>query len=187
MVSIPEPEKGGTPSDESNDEQLVLAREQGLAYGRAVAELAAAAAFEGSQIEAGDLLVTYAIGEAEGRYAWEDQRLVWQETTDENAHIAVIVRDAVDGRFIPGLDVSVTLTTADGEGIGTHQHPFLWHPWLHHYGRDWALPASGSYGLAIHVAPAPFMRHDRENGQRFSHAVDVEWPAVSIALRQRED
>lgn len=186
MVSIPEPAKSGTPSNESSDEQLTLARDQGLAYGKALAEMATAEADDGSQVEAGDLLVAYAVEHAEGMYVWQDGRLKWEDPTDENAHIEVVVRDAYDGRFIPGLDVSVTLTAADGTEVGSHEHPFLWHPWLHHYGRNWTVPGSGTYRLAVHVKPAPFMRHDKENGARFTQPVDVEWPSVSIEAGQKK-
>lgn len=186
MASIPEPAKPGTPSDESTEEQLALAREQGSAYGRAVAEMATAEADEGSQIEAGDLLVAYAVEAAEGMYVWEDGQLQWQDPNTENAHIEVVVRDACDGRFIPGLDVAVSLTAEDGTEVGTHEQPFLWHPWLHHYGRNWTVPGDGRYRLAVHIKPASFMRHDKQNGARFTQPVDVEWPSVSIETGQKK-
>lgn len=186
MVSIPDPAKSGSPSKESTDEQLALAREQGLAYGKALAEMTTAEADDGSQVEAGDLLVAYAVEQAEGMYVWQDGQLRWQDPTDENAHIEIVVRDAYDGRYIPGLDVTVTLSTSDGTEVGTHEQPFLWHPWLHHYGRNWKVPGDGSYRLAVHIEPAPFMRHDKENGARFAQPVEVEWPGISIETGQKK-
>ena len=185
MTSIIEPTESGNPSDESTEEQLGLARAQGRAYGEALAEMAEHEADDGDQIEAGDLLVAYAIEEAEGMYQWAEGRLQWQNPTDENAHVEIAVRDARDGRFIPGLDVTVSLATADGAEVGTHQQSFLWHPWLYHYGRNWKVPGDGEYRLAVHIKPAEFMRHDRENGDRFSRPVDVEWPSVKIETGQK--
>jgi len=186
MGSIPSPSKSGSTSKESTEAQLKLAREQGRAYGEAVAEMATSEADEGSLVETGDLIVGYAIEEAEGMYVWEDGQLLWHDPTEENAHIEVVARDAYDGRFVPGLDVSVTLMTEDGSEVGTHEQPFLWHPWLHHYGRNWTVPGDGTYRLAVHIKPAAFMRHDKENGHRFARPVDVEWPSVHIQTGQKK-
>ena len=90
-----------------------------------------------------------------------------------------------DGRFIPGLDVTVTVSTADGEELGSHPQRFLWHPWLHHYGRNWTLPGDGSYDIAVHIRPAEFMRHDKENGARFAQPVEVEFKGVEITTGQK--
>ncbi|MEX1294577.1 MAG: iron transporter [Candidatus Limnocylindrales bacterium] len=185
MASIIDPTKSGRPSDESTSEQLALARAQGETYGTALAEMAKREADDGDQIQAGDLLVAYAIEEAEGLYRWVDGQLRWQNPTDENVHVEIAVRDAHDGRFVPGLDVTVSLTTLDGEEVGAHQQPFLWHPWLHHYGRNWQVPGDGEYRLAVHIRPAEFMRHDKENGDRFAQPVDVEWPSVRIETGQK--
>lgn len=184
MSELQQHPKSGTPSEESSAKQLELAREQGECYGKAVAEMVQEEA-HGEQVEAGDLLVGYAVEEAEGMYQWVEGRLQWQEPSDENAHIEVVVRDAQDGRFIPGLDVTVTVTGPDGEQVGSHEQPFLWHPWLHHYGRNWKLPGDGRYDLAVHIRPAAFARHDRENGSRFTQPVDVEFDGVHIQTGQK--
>lgn len=184
MAQASETAVPGSPSDESTEHQLELAREQGTSFGRAVAMMTSEEA-HGEQTEAGDLLVGYAVEEAEGMYEWVDGQLVWQDPDEENAHIEIVVRDALDGRFLPGMDVHVSVFTQDGEEIGTHQQPFLWHPWLYHYGRNWALPGDGSYRLAVHIKPAAFMRHDRLNGARYSAPVDIEWPDVRVETGQK--
>lgn len=185
MPSIVQPTKSGASSDESSEAQLLLARAEGEAYGRALAEMTQNEADDGDQIEAGDFLVGYAIEEAEGMYSWDDGQLRWTDPTDENAHVEIAVRDARDGRFVPGLEVVVALATSDGHEVGTHEQPFLWHPWLHHYGRNWKVPGDGQYRLAVHIEPAGFMRHDKQNGARFVEPVDVEWPAVTIRTGQK--
>jgi hypothetical protein len=162
------------PSDEINDEQIALAKAQGTAFQRAVDNMTRKEA-HGAEQRAGDYLVGYAVEHAEGMYHLRDGRLEWQEPADENAHVEVVVRDASDGRFIPGLTVYATLLDGAGHAIGTHQQPFLWHPWLYHYGRNWCVPGDGSYTLQVRIEPADFMRHDKINGKRFAEPVEVEF------------
>src|SRR5205823_4373556 len=97
----------------------------------------------------------------------------------------VSVRDGADGRFIPGLTVVATLIGPDGQEIGTHEQPFLWHPWLYHYGRNWHVPASGIYTLRIHIEAPEFHRHDKENGTRYAEPAEVEFRDVKIKTGQK--
>ena len=53
------------------------------------------------------------------------------------------MRDAADGRLIPGLKVQLTLVMQNGEEIGTHEMPLLCTP-IYHYGRNWRVPGDGS-------------------------------------------
>lgn len=128
----------------------------------------------------GDYLVGYAIEEAEGLYSLDEGRLTWREPEDENVHVEIVVCDAADGRFIPGLDVSATLTAADGTEIGTHRHGLVWHPMLYHYARNWTLPSEGSYTLQVAFEPPTFHRHDEVNGCRFTEPCRVTFEGVRI-------
>ncbi len=177
--------KSGSPSDESTRKQLALARAQGDAFGKAV-EMMTQEEAHGEQVETDDYLVGYAVEEAEGMYHFRDGALEWQNPDDENAHIEIVVRDAHDGRFLPGLAVNVTVNDESGTVIGSHEQPFLWHPWLFHYGRNWKLPGDGTYKLAVHVEPPQYMRHDKVNGKRFAEAVDVEFEGVEIETGQKK-
>jgi hypothetical protein len=170
-------------SDEANQKQLQLAREQGDAFEHTVKEMTQHEAHGAAQ-RAGDYLIGYAVENAEGMYSMEGGRLVWHNPTDENAHLEVVVQDAADKRFIPGLTVYVTLIDGSGE-LGTHLQPFLWHPWLFHYGLNWKLPADGEYTLRIRVDAPDFMRHDKENGRRYEQAVQVEFRNVRIKTGQK--
>lgn len=172
------------PSDEATEEQLRLAREQGETFGRAVRHMTEKEA-HGAEQQAGDYLVGYAVEDAEGMYHLEGGDLVWHNPQDENAHIEIVVRDAADGRFIPGLRVHVTVVDQGGHELGTHQQELLWHPWLYHYGRNWRLPGDGAYTLRVRIDPATFMRHDRTNGRRFSQPVAVEFTDVTIKTGQK--
>ena len=167
-------------TSEATEKQLALAREQGEATGRALEHMIGDVAHDGGEKRAGDYLVGYAIEEAEGMYEWSDGKLAWREPDGENLHVEVAVRDASDGRFVPGVRVLATLIAPSGEEIGTHEHPLLWHPMIYHYGRNWTVPADGAYTLRIRVEPPTFGRHDEVNGMRFTDVVDVQFKGVSV-------
>jgi Fe2+ transport protein len=158
-------------SAESTAEQLRCAREQGQIYGDA---LQAMNEESGAQRQwAGEYEVAVVVEKAEGLWEMADGELQWHEPTSENAHVEVAVRDAADGRFIPGLDVVVDIETANGRPVGTHQQPFLWHPWIYHYGRNWQVPGEGDYRIRVQIAPPTFSRHDHKNGNRYARPVEA--------------
>lgn len=168
-------------SSEATTRQLDLARGQGDAYRAALDFMAYEVAHDGGTQEIDDYLVAYAIEEAEGMYAYEDGALVWHNPDGTNAHVEVVVCDAADGRFVPGLTVTAALVTPHGELLGPHEQTLVWHPMIYHYARNWDVPEDGEYTLRIHIEPAPFPRHDEINGRRFAEAVDVEFQGVKIA------
>lgn len=167
-------------SDEANQEQLRLARAQGEALKAAVEYMTKQEADDGSETRAGDFRVGYAVESAEGVYQLRGGELVWEEPDQENVHVEVSVRDGGDGRFVPGLEVFATLVDEAGREVGTHQQPFLWHPWLYHYGRNWTVPGDGTYTLRVRIEPPQFGRHDKENGKRYAEPVHVEFTDVKI-------
>ena len=169
------------PSEESTEEQLKLALRQGEALQAALAAMDEESDSGVVTQEAGDYEIGLAVEEAEGMWHLHDGELAWENPSDdENCHVEVCVRDRADGRFVPGLEVTVTLVGPDGDELGTHAQPFLWHPWLYHYGRNWRVPAEGEYRVRVRVEAPTFMRHDHENGRRFAEAVEVEFEGVEI-------
>jgi uncharacterized protein involved in high-affinity Fe2+ transport len=165
-------------SNEATGEQLDLARQEGDAYAAALKTMVEE---EGGTLrEVDDYLLAVVVEKAEGMYALDDERLVWHEPDGANAHVEVAVADRADGRFVPGLDVTVELETADGRSCGHHEMPFLWHPFLHHYGHNWKVPGPGAYTVTVHVRPASFFRHDPINGQRFVRPVEARFESVRI-------
>lgn len=171
-------------TDEADDRQLELALAQGDAYRAAAEHMINEVAQTGGIQRSGDVQVGFAVEEAEGMYVVHDGVLEWQEPDEENIHIEVTIMDAGDGRFVPGLEVTVTVLDADGNEVGTHVHPMLWHPMLLHYGRNWTVPGDGAYTLQIEVAPATFPRHDEVNGRRFGEPVSVSFPDVAFETGQ---
>lgn len=173
-----------TPSDEGDKKGLELGKAQGDALTKTLKHMKDEIAHDGREIEVGEYLVAYAVEEAEGMYMPKNGKLEWVYPDKENAHIEIAVRDAADGRLIPGLDVEVTVIDADGKEHGTHKLPLLWHPYLYHYGRNWVVPKSGSYSLRVRFDPPTFMRHDEKNGYRFLEGVDVTFDDVKIKTGQ---
>ncbi len=172
------------PSDEGDRKGLELGRAQGEALTRTLKHMTEEVAHDGREIQVGEYLVAYAVEEAEGMYMPGDGGLDWSEPGDENAHIEVAVRDAADGRLIPGLEIDATVIGPDGAEIGTHRLPLLWHPYLYHYGRNWTLPGSGTYKLRVRFEPPAFARHDKKNGRRFTEACDVTFDDVKVKAGQ---
>jgi hypothetical protein len=159
------------PSNEAEPEQLEIARAQGSTYGRA---LQAMDEESGAVTQrAGDYLVAFVQEHAEGMYELEDGRLVWREAPEEaNVHLEIAVADAADGRFVPGLDITLTLLEGERE-LFTTTMPFLWHPYLYHYGTNARVQGEGPYGVRVRIGPPTFMRHDPINGKRYEQPVEL--------------
>lgn len=169
------------PSDEATQKQLKLAKKEGDAYGESLKVMTEEVA-RGREQPAGDYIVGYAVEAAEGMYHLVGGKLEWAGPQDENAHVEVAVRDGADGRFIPQLTVYATLIAGDGTEVGTHQQPFVWHPGLYHYGRNWRVPGDGAYTLRVRIEAPEFHRHDKINGQRYAEPVEVEFSNVEIQI-----
>ncbi len=172
-------------SDEANKQQIVLAKAQGEAFQRALDNMTQKTA-HGTERRVGDYLIGYAVEDAEGLYHLRGGTLEWVEPQDENAHIEVVVRNAIDGRFIPNLTVYATLIDSTGNQVGTHEQPFLWHPWLYHYGRNWRVPGDGVYALRVRVEVPAFPRHDKVNGKLYAEPAEVMFDSVTIKTGQKK-
>ncbi|HEV7372544.1 iron transporter [Arenibaculum sp.] len=168
------------PSEEVSRTALALATAQGDAYGIALKHMTSIVAHDGGEMRQGDYLIGFAVEKAEGMYHMRGGKLEWIEPDQENVHIEVAVRDASDGRFLPGLKIFATLFDPSGNEVGTHEMPYLWHPALYHYGRNWKVPGDGTYRLRVRFEAPDFPRHDEVNGKRFETGADVEFPKVEI-------
>jgi hypothetical protein len=169
------------PSEEASEKQLELARRQGDVLRSALDVMIGEVADDGQEIEYGPYLIGYAIEDAEGMYHRDDDgELVWQEPDKENIHVEISVRDKADGRFVPYLDIEARLIDSEGNDVGLHRQPFLWHPWLYHYGRNWIIEKGGDYTLEVRIKAPDFPRHDKKNGKRYSEDDEVSFSAVKI-------
>ncbi len=159
------------PSDEATADQLAIAQAEGAAYGRALAAMAQQA--EVRTQTAGQYEVSLVAEPAEGLYQVTGGKPAWTEPGDANAHLEVAVRDAGDGRFVPGLTISLALQAPDGSPVATQTMPFVWHPWLYHYGLNWTVPGAGDYTATVRIEPPDFARHDQQNGDRYADPVEL--------------
>ena len=173
------------PSDELEAKNFKNARAQGEAYQKAISAISKEDV-HGKEKQVDYYLVNYEVEEAEGMYFLKNGKLEWVEPENANCHIELIVRDAGDGRFIPGLSVTATVLDSKGKELGTHPLPFLWHPYIYHYGHDWHVPGEGEYSLRIHIDVPDFPRHDMTNGKRFDKPVDVEFTQVKIKTGRKQ-
>jgi hypothetical protein len=101
-------------SNEAQPQQPDIARIEGDGYRRA---LQAMAEESGASVKAaGDYIVALVQEDAQGMYGWEGDRLVWREAAEHaNGHLEIAVADAADGRFVPGLDITVTVSRVTGK------------------------------------------------------------------------
>jgi hypothetical protein len=101
-------------SNEAEPDQLEIARAQGHTYAEA---LQAMDEESGAVTQrAGDYLVAFVQENAEGMYELADGRLLWREAAEEaNVHLEIAVADAADGRFVPALDITLTVLDGDRE------------------------------------------------------------------------
>jgi len=158
-------------SNEAEPDQLEIARAQGGTYAKA---LEAMDEESGAVTQrAGDYLVAFVQENAEGMYELADGRLVWREAAEQaNVHLEIAVADAADGRFVPALDITLTVLDGDRE-LFTTTMPFLWHPYLYHYGTNARVPGEGPYTVRVRIDPPAFMRHDPVNGKRYEQPVEL--------------
>ena len=169
------------PSDEADQHQLEMAREEGRLYQKSLRYMAEQVADGGGTQRAGDYIVGWAQERAEGMWHLHEGELRWHEPpAGDNCHLEIAVADGADERFIPYLDIRATVIAKDGTEIGPLEIPFVWHPGLYHYGRNLQVPGEGEYTLRVHIAAPTFMRHDHENGKRYAEPVEAEFPGIHI-------
>ncbi len=161
-------------------EQERLVRAQGEAYRASYDRLMAEDPH--LEAEAGDYLVTASFEPAEGMYVpAPDGSLRWMAPSEEqNQHLEVIVRDRRDGRFIPALDVHLRLLDRAGSTALETDVPFIWHPFVLHYGVDGCIPGEGDYTAVVSIPAPRFARHDEVRGRRYEDPVEVRLGPVHL-------
>jgi hypothetical protein len=176
-------------ASKDGDAALALASAQGAALGWAFDEMSRAVANTGAQTTVGDVRVAYAVEYAETYWQMCGHRLEYngrpEQSAETNAHVEIAVMDALTGRLLPDLNVRVAVSDESGHPISVEVVPFMWHPWIHHYGRNWRVPRAGHYRLQVHVDPPPWARTDRDLGRRFEQAIDVQFDDVPFHTGQK--
>jgi hypothetical protein len=167
----------GSP-EERMEERLV--REQGAAYQRSYDVLMSEDPHAEAEVD--DYRVTASFEPAEGMYGMRpDGSLSWEPPGEQdNQHFEVIVRDRHDGRFLPGLDVHLRLLDASGQQVAATAVPFIWHPFVLHYGINGRIPGEGDYTAEVTIPAPHFHRHDEVRGRRFQSDVTIRLGPVHL-------
>jgi uncharacterized protein involved in high-affinity Fe2+ transport len=172
------------PSSEATPVQLERALEEGKAVRREIEWVEHEESAASGEVSAGEYLVSYLITPSDDYYDLEAAQsdLPAHHTTvlPGSAHVAVIVRDAADGRIVPGLEIRATLRPDGGGRQITATLPYGWHPILNRYGENIVLP-TGSFSMSVHIAMPEYSRHDSTNGNRFRGDVTARFEKVSVS------
>ena len=150
-----------------------LRKDQGVTYQKALEYMQGETA--NASVQVGDYIVTLACEEAEGMYHLMDEgTLEWViPDLEDNQHVEIVVQDKEDLRFIPGLEVHVKLFDSEGNLTEEKDIPFIWHPFLLHYGINWKINGEGDYTAKVTIKAPKFCRHDEFIGKRYPKDVDV--------------
>lgn len=178
---------GKPPLSEAEAAQAGLARAIGESYGRALRALAKEA-HDLKDRRDGAWDVAVAEEDAEGWWAPQANRQLRFTfgPGHPNAHLEVLPRDAKTGRFVPSLAVSVRLIPEHGRPVGAKAEPFMWHPWLYHYGENWRVPRSGLYRVKVHLDPPSYPLYGRSLGPDLAHSVDLEFDDVRVETGRKK-
>ncbi|HEY8309809.1 MAG TPA: hypothetical protein VIG47_04600, partial [Gemmatimonadaceae bacterium] len=172
-------------SDDADAAQLGAALDEGKAVRSELEWVEREEAVASGDVAAGEYLVAYVITPADDYYDLEaaQSNLPAHHTTVSpgSAHVAVVVRDAADGRMVYGLTVRATLRAEKGNVKRSITLPFGWHPILNRYGENVTLP-DGPFTLSVHVSMPSYRRHDSRNGDRFTRDVIARFTNVIVPV-----
>ena len=158
---------------EDNEKKKKLAENQGKAYSDALDYMKSIDNHAEKEVD--DYIISLASEEAEGTYQLEGDKLKWNTPKEGyNTHLEIVVRDKKDKRFIPGLEIKGKVYDEDKNVIIDTDFPFLWHPFLLHYGAFFKIPKSGTYTVEVSIPAPKFHRHDEIKGKRYEKDVKVE-------------
>ncbi len=157
---------------EDNEEKKQLAENQGKAYSDALDYMKSIDNHAEKEVD--DYIISLASEEAEGTYQLQGGELKWKTPKEGyNTHLEIVVRDKKDKRFIPELKIKGKVYDEDRNLIIDTDFPFLWHPFLLHYGAFFHIPKDGKYSVEIEIPAPRFHRHDEIKGKRYEKDVKL--------------
>lgn len=194
LARVTRPPAPGGAADWADSAGLALALGEGAALGRALNEMANNVAVSGATTRTHDYLAYVAFERSEGY--WEPHghthdglglryTIEADESAARNAHLEIGMRDTLTGRFLPGMRPRATVLDAGGRVVGTYAPPFMWHPWIHHFGMNLRVPRSGQYTVRVHADAPRYRRYGRLADGMFAAPLDVELRDLKIVTGQK--
>ena len=175
----------GINSAQKEEKKRNLALAQGDTYSLALDEMKEEDISASAEVE--DYIISLACEDAEGMYMDNKKGLAWMiPQPEENLHVEVVVQDKADKRFIPNLDVYCKLFDKEKKEISSLHIPFIWHPFLFHYGMNTTIPQKGLYTVEITIKKPLFHRHDQTYGMRYRNDVTITLGPISLTPGKKE-
>jgi uncharacterized protein involved in high-affinity Fe2+ transport len=160
-----------------------LAHREGDAAERPIITSLRSTGTTGSQVRSGNYKVAVLVGQARGRWELRGGKLSYttpDSSSEQLAHIAVSIRDAASGRFVPGLNVRATVLNSKKKEVNTYALPFIWHPWMNQYGANIPEPKSGRYTIRVRADAPAFRRFGTTALKQFNRGIDVNVSGVRL-------
>lgn len=163
-----------------------LAKAQGITYSLALDEMKGEASHASVEIE--DYIISVACENAEGMYMYSSSgKLHWMvPEKKDNQHFEVSVQDKDDKRFIPSLEVNAQILDENKKMVTKMEVPFIWHPFLFHYGVNCSIPKKGTYYAVIEIKKPAFHRHDQTYGKKYEKDVSVTLGPITLTPGRKE-
>lgn len=160
-----------------------LKQAQGSAYSDSLNYLGTIVDYHDST-EVDNYIITLAAEESEGMYyaGGDSDEITWHAPDKQlNQHLEIAVQDKDDKRFIPQLDITAELFDDEQQSLGSKPCPFLWHPYIFHYGSMWDIPGEGTYSVTVTIKRPNFGRHDEVLGKRYLEDAQVTFENVKLS------
>ena len=154
-----------------------LSRQEGTAVASSFLTALRGDPANGSQRRSGGYTVTVLLRRAQGVWISRDDKLVYKPPNSSVGpvnHMEISIRDVTTGRLVPDLNVRATILESRRKEIDTYAVPFMWHPWMNHYGLNVAVPGKGSYIIRVRADAPSFRRYGSSALTKFNRPVDVE-------------
>ncbi len=163
-----------------------LVRSQGISFSLALDEMKEEDSYASKELD--DYLLSVACEKAEGVYNYDQHgQLKWMiPAAGDNQHLEVVVQDVKDKRFIPQLKIEATIITQHNKPLQTIDLPFIWPPFLYHYGTNISIPTEGQYFVRITIKKPNFCRHDQELGKRYQNDVSLTLGPLNLTPGRKE-
>ena len=142
----------------------------------------------GSQVRSGDYRVAVIVQHARGDWEERNGKLAFVSPDSDIgpiAHMDVTVRDAATGRLVPDLNVHATILDSRRRAIDTYSMPFMWHPWMSHYGLNVPVPGDGRYTVRVRAEAPAFRRYGSSALRKFNKAIDAEVRGVRFVTAEK--